>query len=64
VRRNGGRWLVWVVEGGRVEHRAVSVGPENEGRVAVTAGLRAGERVVVEGPAALAEGARVMERKL
>lgn len=45
-----------------LERRAVKVGPGGNDPAEVVAGLAAGERVVVEGPAELAAGGRVAER--
>ena len=50
---------VWVVEEGVAKVRAVEVGLRQGGEARITSGLRAGERVVVEGVAALREGSRV-----
>ncbi len=63
LRSQGGRELVWVVRDGRLERRAVSVGTAGGNEVTIAAGLQAGERVVVEGPAELAENLRVTEDK-
>jgi HlyD family secretion protein len=63
VRQRDGRDIVWIVNGGRLESRAVTLGAELGDDVAVAAGLNSGERVVVEGPGTLAEGARVTEAK-
>jgi cobalt-zinc-cadmium efflux system membrane fusion protein len=55
--RDGQRTVVYVEEGdGRFVRREVVVGPSIDGRVHVIAGLREGERVVVEG-ALLIDGA-------
>jgi HlyD family secretion protein len=54
--RSGDRDAVWVVEGGRARRRAVTVGTEGEDAVAVTAGLRVGEQVVVRGADQVQEG--------
>ena len=62
VRSADGRSVVFVVRDERVERRAVTVGAANGDQVEVVSGLTAGERVVVEGPASLADGARVKER--
>jgi RND family efflux transporter MFP subunit len=59
VRAEGGGGVVFVVRGDRVERRAVSLGGTAGDRVEVVAGLRAGERVVVEPPEGLADGDRV-----
>jgi RND family efflux transporter MFP subunit len=63
VRKDGGKDVVWVVQNGRLERRAVSVGSTKGSEVTVTAGLSAGEKAVTEGPAALTEGGRVREVK-
>ncbi len=63
VRPQGGRDLVWIVRDGRLERRAVSVGARAGSDVTIAAGLQAGERVVVEGPADLTENLRVTEEK-
>lgn len=63
VRRQDGRDQVWIVEGGRVERRAVTVGAARNDEVIITAGLSAGERVIVEGPSGLSEGDRVVEKQ-
>jgi hypothetical protein len=49
-----------VARGETVERRAVTTGLEDGGVVEVVAGVSAGERVVVEGPPALADGDRVV----
>ena len=61
LRGETGRPVAWVVEEGRVTIRALTVDSTKAGEVAVTGGLKAGERVIVEGPAALEEGRRVRE---
>ena len=63
VRKQDGRDVVWVIREGRVERRAVTVGPARGDEVAIAAGLSGGDRVVVEGPANLADGTRVTETK-
>ncbi|MCX5662552.1 MAG: efflux RND transporter periplasmic adaptor subunit [Planctomycetota bacterium] len=72
VRQVDGRDVVWVVREGRVERRAVTLGPPpapqagaagaNE-QVAIAAGLSGGERVVVEGADKLVDGANVTEKQ-
>jgi HlyD family secretion protein len=54
--RDGDRDEVWVVQDSRARRRAVTVGTEGEDRVAVTAGLRVGEQVVVRGADQVREG--------
>ncbi len=59
VRKDGGSDVVFVVKEGQVERRAVAVGPAPGDEAVITSGLAAGERVVVEGPEDLADGAKV-----
>jgi RND family efflux transporter MFP subunit len=61
VRRVEGREIVWVVDEGRVQRRAVSLGAKLSGEIVVLSGVSAGERVIVEGPAELADGDPVKE---
>ncbi len=63
VRKESGRSVARVVEGGRMQIRALVVDDTSAGEVAVTGGLKAGEKVIVEGPAGLAEGSRVREAR-
>ena len=60
LRNDGGAQVVFVPRGDLVERRAVTTGLEDGGDVEVLAGVSAGERVVVEGPPALADGDRVV----
>ena len=63
VRTDGGSRVVFVVSGGdRVERRALRVGAAREDRVEVTSGLAPGERIVLDPPAALKDGARIVVR--
>jgi RND family efflux transporter MFP subunit len=50
---------LWIVRDGRVERRAVQLGAEQDGRVAVLTGLEGGEAVVVSPSQRLREGAAV-----
>jgi multidrug efflux pump subunit AcrA (membrane-fusion protein) len=59
VRKDGGRDVVFVIQGDRVERRAVGLSPAPGDEAVVTSGLTAGERVVVEGPPDLRDGAAV-----
>jgi RND family efflux transporter MFP subunit len=59
VRQEEGRAVVYVLQGKAVERRGVTLGREEAGEVAVASGLEAGERVVVEPPAGLADGDKV-----
>ena len=57
VRRDGGATFAFVVTQNTVARRAIQTAGADGDRVEVTAGLSAGERVVVAAPPALAEGA-------
>ncbi len=57
VRRDGGTSYAFVVTQNTVARRAIQTAGADGDRVEVTAGLSAGERVVVAAPPALAEGA-------
>jgi len=59
IRTADGRSIVFVVKEDRVERRAISVGLENGDQVEVLSGVTAGERVVVDAPAALKDGDKV-----
>ncbi len=56
VRKDGSRDIVFVVHDDAVERRAVTLGDPVDQDVVILSGLAAGERVVVEGPADLADG--------
>ncbi len=62
VRQDGGRDVVFVVQNGRAERRAVRLGATRGDASVVLAGVQAGEQVVVEGPADLRPGTRVLVR--
>jgi RND family efflux transporter MFP subunit len=62
VRTDNGASVVFVVREDRAERRAVRAGAAEGDQVEIVSGLTAGERIVVEGPAGLADGARVKER--
>ncbi len=59
VRKDGDQDIVFVVQGDRVERRAVGLSPAPGAEAVVISGLAAGERVVTEGPADLKDGALV-----
>ena len=61
ISRDGDRSVVWVVADGVIERRAVSVDILSEEDSLVSAGLEAGEKVVVGAPADLSAGDRVEE---
>ncbi len=56
-----GRDSVWVVREGRVNRQAVTLAAGGEDPATVTRGLGAGERVVIQPPARLRDGARVRD---
>jgi RND family efflux transporter MFP subunit len=62
VRSADGVSVVFVVREGTAERRAVTVGAADGDQVEVVSGLSAGDRVVTDGPASLADGSRVKER--
>ena len=63
LQQHNGRDVVWIVQDGRAERRAITLGLTNGDEAVVNAGLAAGERVVVKVPAGLTDGARVKETK-
>jgi HlyD family secretion protein len=64
VRNQDGRDVVFVVLNGRAERRTVTVGSAQDNDTVLGAGVSAGEKVVVDSPAGLTDGAAVRERKL
>jgi RND family efflux transporter MFP subunit len=62
LRRQDGRDVVFVVNDGVLERRAVAVGDRSGADVLLLSGLSAGERIVVEGPADMVQGNTVKER--
>lgn len=62
VRQVDGHDVVFVVQNGRAERRAVTVSRSSADEAAISAGISAGEKVVVDGPAGLADGAAVREK--
>src|SRR5436305_1329179 len=62
VSKDGERDVVFVIQGNKVERRAVGLAAGTAGNTdeaVVTSGLAAGEQVVVQGPADLKDGATV-----
>jgi RND family efflux transporter MFP subunit len=59
VRKDGGHDVVLVAGNGRVERRAVTVKSSGAAETILSSGLAPGERVVVDGPAELKDGALV-----
>jgi RND family efflux transporter MFP subunit len=62
VRREGDATVVFVLRGDRVERRAVTVGGTTGDGAALVSGLRSGDHIVVDPPAALTDGSRVRPR--
>jgi RND family efflux transporter MFP subunit len=56
VRQRDGKEVVWVVQGGRAERRAITTGSTRGDEVAISAGLNGGERIVIDPPDNLADG--------
>jgi RND family efflux transporter MFP subunit len=59
VKSVDGKSVVFVLNEDRVERRAIKVGLENGDQVEVLSGVRAGERVVIDGPPTLKDGDKV-----
>ncbi|MDH3600556.1 MAG: efflux RND transporter periplasmic adaptor subunit [Candidatus Tectomicrobia bacterium] len=62
LHQDGDQAFLWLVRDGRLDKRLVTVAQGSGGEVVVQTGLAAGERIVVEGPSALAVGQRVREK--
>ncbi len=62
LRRDGDKDVVFVLANGRVQRRAVEARAASGSDMEIVSGLVAGERVVVEGPAGLADGTRAAAR--
>jgi HlyD family secretion protein len=60
LRKDGDRDVVFVLQGETVERRAVGVAPTPGDEAVITSGLSAGDRIVIEGPQDLADGAHVV----
>ena len=63
VRKDGEADVVLVVVDGRVERRAVGLGPAMGDEQTVLSGVRGGEQVIIEGPVDLKDGAKVSVRQ-
>ena len=62
VQQRDGRDVVLVVQGGRAERRAVTISQTLPDEVVISAGVAAGERVIVDAPKGLTDGAPVAEK--
>jgi RND family efflux transporter MFP subunit len=63
VRNAGGQAVVFVLKNGRLERRVVGLGENRDNDVQITAGVAAGEQVVIDGPADMAEGRKAATEK-
>ena len=59
IARDGGTTFVWIVNDGRVERRAVTIGPESEGNTEVLAGVNSGEELVSPVVPGLEDGGKI-----
>jgi RND family efflux transporter MFP subunit len=59
VQQQEGRDVVLIVQNGRVERRAVTISSSLNDEVAVSAGVAAGERVIIDPPQSLSDGSAV-----
>ena len=57
--RDGGQAVIFIAAGSRAERRPVKTGIEDEARIEITEGLRAGELVITRGQLGLTDGAAV-----
>ncbi|HWA26243.1 MAG TPA: efflux RND transporter periplasmic adaptor subunit [Lacunisphaera sp.] len=64
VRNDGGRDYVFVIAGGRAERRAVTVASTQDAEATLSAGVAAGEKVALDSPPGLTDGANLKERNL
>ncbi len=63
VQQADGKSLAWVFHDGHAERRAITVGDVRGSDIAVTAGLQAGEKIIVDNAGALVDGVAVAEAK-
>ena len=63
VQQQDGHDVVFVVQNGRAERRAVTISTTGPDEAVVSAGLTAGEKVVADWPQGLTDGAKVKEAK-
>jgi RND family efflux transporter MFP subunit len=63
IHQQDGRSVVLVVQNGKAERRAVTVGGTHEDDVVISAGVGAGERVIAAWPAGLKDGMVVSEKR-
>jgi RND family efflux transporter MFP subunit len=63
VRTIGGREIIFVASDGRAERRAVTIAAKNGDDVVLSAGVSAGESIVLDAPESLADGAAITEAR-
>jgi len=63
LQQQDGRDVVFIVQNGKAERRSVTVSSSSLDEAVISAGVAAGERVVVNAPAGLTDGAAVKEGK-
>jgi endo-beta-N-acetylglucosaminidase D len=61
VQKQDGRDVVLVVQNGRAERRAIAISSAQDKEVMLSAGVTAGEKVIVNPSAEVIDGARVKE---
>jgi HlyD family secretion protein len=61
IQQADGRDVVWIVRDGRLERRAITVAQTSGDESTIAAGLSGGEKVVVNPPGGLADGAKISE---
>jgi hypothetical protein len=59
--REGDETAVFVAAGGKAERRAVTLGLNDGTHVEIASGIKAGEKVIVDGQAGLPDGAAISE---
>ena len=59
LQQHDGHDIVLIVQNGRAERRAVTIGSTLNDEVTVTSGVAAGERVIIDPPPGLADGGAV-----
>ena len=59
IQNKDNRDIVWVVRDGKVERRAVTIAQTTGNESTIASGLSSGEKVVVNPPAGLADGAKI-----
>lgn len=62
IQNRDGRDVVWIVSGARVERRAITIAQTTGDESTIAAGLTGGEKVVVNPPATLTDGAKISEK--